>query len=95
MVDQAGVWEVAVIEFSHVVTDREGLHARPVTVICCAARKWSCGITVSCGSRVADARDLLQLMGLMARRGDTLVFKLDGADEQDAAAAIETAIEML
>ena len=83
------------VEFTHVITDIEGLHARPVTVICAEALKWGSAITVSCNGRSASAADLMGLMGLSARRGDELAFHVEGSDEQEAAAALRTVVSGL
>lgn len=76
------------VEFSHVIADAQGLHARPVTRICAAAGQWESEISVSCGDAVASATDLMGLMGLCARRGDELTVRVEGPDEDACAAAL-------
>lgn len=44
------------IEFSHTITDAQGLHARPVAQICAAARQWESGVTVCCGGLSTSVR---------------------------------------
>lgn len=83
------------LEFNHVIKDRMGLHARPVTVIASEALRWKSDVTVTCGNRRASARELVELMGLCARQGDALVFRVSGPDEEAAASSLETAVEDL
>lgn len=81
------------IEFSHVIQDPAGLHARPVTELCAEALKWKASVSVACEAATADARDLLQLMALGAHCGDTLRVRVEGVDEQEAAERLETLLE--
>lgn len=37
------------LEFSHVIADPEGFHARPVTRVCSEARLWESSITIAFG----------------------------------------------
>lgn len=83
------------IEFSHEIRDREGLHARPVTMIASEAMHWSSRVSVVCGDHVARASDLVGLMGLCARQGDLLVFRVEGDDAEEAAASLKTLVEDL
>lgn len=76
------------IEFSHTITDAQGLHARPVAQICAAARQWESGVTVCCGGLSTLATDLMGLMGLCARKGDELAVKVEGPDEEACADAL-------
>ena len=70
------------IEFSHTITDAQGLHARPVAQICAAARQWESG------GLSTSATDLMGLMGLCARKGDELAVKVEGPDEEACADAL-------
>lgn len=81
------------IEFTHVISDPEGLHARPVARICSAALPWSCEIAISCDGVSANAADPIELMGLMARRGDELTVMVDGADELACAEAMRAVFD--
>lgn len=82
------------IEFSHVIADPQGLHARPVTDLAAEALRWPAEtrMDVACGDRVASARDLISLMGLGACRGDELRFRIEGPDERGAAAGIQALV---
>ncbi len=76
------------VEFSHVIADSQGLHARPVTQICATVRRWESEVTVSYGGTSISAADLMGLMGLCARRGGELAVRVEGPDEDACAAAL-------
>lgn len=76
------------IEFSHVIDDAEGLHARPVARVCAAAGAWESAVTVTCRGVSASASDLMALMGLCARKGDKLEIRVEGPDEEPCASAL-------
>lgn len=66
-----------------------GLHARPAGAIVTAAKHFSSDILVRKlspdGAKEADAKRLISLMSLGAKRGDTIRFLINGPDESAAA----------
>lgn len=60
------------------------LHARPAADFVRLALGFSSQITVAAGEREADAKSLLAVLGLGAKRGTTLRITADG-DDADAA----------
>ena len=72
------------VELTHVIKDPMGFHARPVMLIVAETAKWASSVTVAHGELSAPGDDAIALMGLRALRGDTLVVRIEGADEQDA-----------
>lgn len=73
------------VAFTHVISSPQGLHARPVAQICRVALDHVSDITLTVGDTVARASDMIALMALDARRGDTVEVLVEGADEQEAA----------
>ena len=63
------------------------LHARPAATFVKTAMGFTSSITVGSGEREADAKSLLAILGLGAKRGTTLRLTADG---DDADAAVET-----
>jgi phosphotransferase system HPr (HPr) family protein len=61
-----------------------GLHARPAAAFADAAAGFGCELTVAKGANVVDAKSLLLLLTLDARRGDRLVIRGRGADALEA-----------
>lgn len=72
-------------EFEYEIIDLLGLHARPASRVFMEARKYECKIEALCGNKKADCKSLLELMGLGAKFGNQILFRLDGADEEAAA----------
>lgn len=77
-------------EFSYVLTDENGIHARPAGMLVKEAAKFMSKITVQKGEKSADGKRLFALMGLGAKKGDTLNFSIEGDDEEDAQAVLES-----
>lgn len=75
--------------FDYTVGCVGGLHARPAGAIVNAAKHFSSDILIRKlspdGAREADAKRLISLMSLGAKRGDTIKFIINGPDESDAA----------
>ena len=71
------------------VVDREGLHARPCTRIARAAQKFKCDATIGYGGATADARSILQLLGLAVPGGATVEIVAVG---NDAAACVDAVV---
>ena len=62
------------------------LHARPAADFVRAAMRFESDLTVAAGEREANAKSLLGVLALGAKRGTTLRLSADG---DDAAAALE------
>lgn len=77
------------VQFTRVIEDAEGLHARPVALIASEARRWTSTTKVSSANGTADATDLMGLVGLDARCGDELTVTVEGPDEEAAALALQ------
>ena len=63
-------------EFSYVLTDENGIHARPAGMLVKEAGKFQSTIKVTKGEKSADVKRLFALMGLAAKKGDKLDFKV-------------------
>lgn len=75
-------------EFTYVITDPMGLHARPAGLLVKAAAAYSSAITVTAPSGKADAKRIMAIMRLAAKQGNELTITCDGADEEAAAAGL-------
>lgn len=76
-------------EFSYVITDEIGIHARPAGMLVKEAKKFSSKITLESNGKSADARKLMAVMSLGVKTGATVVIKAEGDDEDAAITAIE------
>jgi phosphotransferase system HPr (HPr) family protein len=64
------------------------LHARPAADFVRTAMGFSSQLTVASGEREADAKSLLAILALGAKRGTTLRLTADGDDAEAALAAL-------
>ena len=80
-------------EFKYVITDPEGIHARPAGDLVKEAKKYESTVTIVKGDRRADARKLMMLMSLGVKCGEEITVEIEGADEDAAAAGIEKFFE--
>lgn len=72
-----------------VITNGEGLHARPASLLVSALGGLDARVTVATGDkRPVDGRSPIGLMALGVRRGDEIVVTASGAQAQEAMAAI-------
>lgn len=85
---------VVVITINH----PQGLHLRSGKDVVRVANQYASSIAVSNVTRdspVVDAKSILQLMQLQARRGHQLRIAAEGPDAQDAVDALRTLLETL
>ena len=75
-------------KFQYEVKDELGLHARPAAVLAKEAKRFESIITVSDGVKSVQATQMLQLMSMGVKKGQTLVVTAEGEDEEEAALAI-------
>ncbi len=73
------------VELTHTIADPMGFHARSVMLVAGEAGRWNSTLSVSFAGRTAKAEDPIELMGLGAKVGDTIVVSIEGDDEQDCA----------
>ena len=76
--------------FNYVITDEVGIHARPAGMLVKEAKKYESSVMIVKGEKKADAKKLMVLMGLGVKCGETVTVEVEGADEDTAAAALET-----
>ncbi len=78
---------------NHVLRDPSGLHARIAAAIVAEAQRWESDVTLISRGVRSDASDVMGLMLLDVREGDIVAFEVEGADEDEAAAALEQLVE--
>lgn len=57
-------------EFKYVVTDPEGLHARPAGILVKKAAEFQSKIMIDKAGKAADAKRILGVMGLGVKKGE-------------------------
>ena len=80
-------------EFTHVIADPLGLHARPAGMLVKACAGYASAVTITAPTGKADAKRLMALMRLAAKQGMELTVSVDGADEEKAAAELKAFLE--
>ena len=76
-------------EFTYVITDKEGIHARPAGLVVAEAKKYASNVTITNKGKSADLKRIFGVMSLCVKCGEEVVVKAEGADEEAAAAAVE------
>ena len=77
-------------QFSYVITDEIGIHARPAGMLVKEAKNFKSKITLNGKEKTADATKLMAVMSMGIKCGDTVEVSIEGEDEAAAAAALET-----
>lgn len=81
------------LEKSFVIRDPDGIHARPAGMLVKKMQEFPCSVTFQKGEKTADGKKLFAVMKLAAKQGETLVVKVDGEQEAEAMAALESVLE--
>ena len=76
-------------EFTHIVRDEIGLHARPAGALSKIAKEFKSEIIVEKSGKQVNATKPMMLMGLGIKQDDLLTVKISGEDEQEALTAIQ------
>ncbi len=68
----------------------EGMHARPATSLVRLAKKFESSIQIKKGDKQIELNSLLNILGLTLKLGDSISLMIEGADEKEAAIAVES-----
>lgn len=71
-------------EFTYVITDPQGVHARPAGVLVKAAASYSSKITITKDDTSVDAKRIFGIMGLGVKQGQQIKVTVEGDDENKA-----------
>lgn len=82
-------------EFLYEVKDPMGFHARPASRLFMKAKEFDCRIEIAAEGETVDGKNLLALMGLDIREGETLQFRFEGADEEEAEKALKEVLDRI
>ena len=80
-------------EFSYVIKDELGIHARPAGLLAKEAKGFASVVTVAKNGTAVKATQLMKLMSLGVKKGDEVVVAAEGPDEEAAAAALKAFFE--
>lgn len=79
-------------EFSYVIKDEIGIHARPAGLLAKEAKAFTSKITIEANGKSADVTRLMAVMGLGVKKDAEIIVRAEGEDE---AAAIEKMKEFI
>ncbi|MFQ8690363.1 MAG: HPr family phosphocarrier protein [Blautia sp.] len=76
-------------QFSYVIQDEQGIHARPAGILVKEVKKFESDITLEANGKSVAAGKLLAIMGMGIKKGTEVTISAEGADEAEAAEALE------
>ncbi len=74
-------------EFQYVITDKEGIHARPAGAFVKTAADFPCKISIAKGEKEVDAKRIFAVMSLGVKCGEEITVRAEGEQEEEAIAA--------
>lgn len=77
-------------QFTYMITDPAGLHARPAGAFVKKVKELGCTVTVQKGDKTAPADKLFALMAMGIKVGDTITVTIDGEQAEASASALQT-----
>lgn len=69
-------------EFTYVIKDEIGIHARPAGALVKIAKESESDITMECKGKKADLKKIFALMSLAVKCGDEIKINVNGKDEE-------------
>ena len=79
--------------FEYTIKDELGIHARPAGLLVKEAKKFESECTITKDGKTTKQTQLMMLMSLGVKQGDTVTVSVDGADEDAAVAALKEFFE--
>jgi len=79
--------------FTYVITDKEGIHARPAGIVVAEAKKYASAVTIENKGKKADLKRIFAVMSLCVKCGEEVKIVAEGADEEAAAAGVEKVLK--
>lgn len=80
-------------EFTYVIKDKEGIHARPAGVVVNEAKKYESNISFIKDGKSVDAKRIFAVMSLCVKCGEEIKITVEGKDEEAASSAVREAFE--
>lgn len=75
-------------EFKYVITDPQGIHARPAGFLVNKAKTFISDVQIGKDGKMVDAKHILGVMGLGIKSGQGVTVTADGEDEDAAISAL-------
>ena len=75
-------------EFIYIITDPEGIHARPAGELVKAAKQFTSTIKLAKDGKSGDCKKIFGIMGLAVKNGQEVTLTFEGEDEEAAYEAV-------
>lgn len=80
-------------QFTYIVQDEMGLHARPAGLLVKEAGRLKSKIIINSGNNSADAKKIFSLMGLAVKKGEEITVSVQGESETEDTTILQEFIE--
>ncbi len=70
-----------------------GLHARPAANVMKEAKKYKSAVSISKNGKSANAKSLVEILGMGINCGEQVTLNCEGEDEEDAALGVKCVME--
>ena len=77
------------MELTLIIKNKAGLHARPAALFAQKASAFKSTIVILKGGKAANAKSIINIMGLGVKQGESITVKIDGVDAHEAAQALK------
>ena len=71
-------------EFKYIITDPEGIHARPAGELVKLAKSFESSVKIVKDGKDADCKKIFAVMGLGIKKDHEILLQFEGADEEAA-----------
>ena len=85
--------DITMKQFDYTITDPLGIHARPAGLLAKEGKKFSSVCTITKGEQTKKLTQLMMLMNMGIKQGDTVTVKAEGEDEAAAIEALKAFFE--
>ena len=79
--------------FEYTIKDEQGFHARPAGLLVIEAKKYESECTITKDGKTKKLTQLMMLMSLGVKQGETVTVTAEGADEDAAIAGLKEFFE--
>lgn len=80
-------------ESSVVITNRQGMHARPASVFCQMAQEFCSKVMIKAKGKIIDAKSILMIMSMGLTKGTRINIIADGIDAEEAVSTLTGLVE--
>lgn len=76
-------------QFTAIVIDKVGLHARPASILAKEASKYKSELRIKANGKVGNLKSIMNVMAMGIRNGAEISIEAAGADEEKALSGIK------